>query len=51
MLILMLVPGIQACEQIWILIIDFTFIIPVRSSGNSALMRVVYRDGKTLFSW
>ena len=35
----------------WVLIIHFTLIISVRSSGNSALTKVVYRDGKTLFSW
>jgi hypothetical protein len=50
MLVLMLVPGIQACKQFWILIIYLTFMVSVRSSGNSALIKVVYRDGKTLFS-
>jgi hypothetical protein len=50
MLILILVPGIRACKKISVLIIYFTFIISVRSSGNSALIKVVYRDGKTLFS-
>ena len=50
MLILILIPGIKACKQFWVLIIHFTLIISVRSSGNSALTKVVYRDGKTLFS-
>jgi len=50
MLILMLVPGIQACKQFWVLMIHFIFTVSVRSSGNSALIRVVYRDGKKLFS-
>ena len=53
MMILMLVPAVQACKQSWFwrgASMHLIFSTSDRSGGNGSLTKAVYRDGNTLVS-